>query len=100
MSDGVDALWDPQRAVFALYGKMWIDGPDGGMFWKHAMGRTQSRDFVGWSSPEIVCTPDDDDPPHVEFHTTPVFYYKGVYWCLNQILNRAEGGGMIDIELM
>ena len=100
MSDGVDALWDPQRAVFALYGKMWIDGPDGGMFWKHAMGRTQSRDFVGWSSPEIVCAPDDDDPPHVEFHTTPVFYYKGVYWCLNQILNRAEGGGVIDIELM
>ena len=100
MSDGVDAMWDPERETFALYGKMWIDGPDGGMFWKHAMGRTQSRDFVGWSTPEIVCAPDDQDPPHVEFHTTPVFYYEGLYWGLNQILDRAESGGVIDIELI
>ena len=29
----------------------------------------------------------------------PSSFYKDVYFCLNQILNRAEGGGVIDIEL-
>ena len=62
-------------------------------------GRTQSADFLDWSTPELVCAPDDDDPPHAEFHTTPVFYREGVYICLNQILDRG-GGGVIDVELM
>ena len=100
MSDGVDVLWDPLREVFAVYGKMWIDGPDGRMYWKHAMGRSESRDFVHWSRPEIVCFPDELDSPHVEFHTTPVFYHRGLYCGLNQVLNREVGGGVIDVELM
>lgn len=29
----------------------------------------------------------------------PSSFYKDVYFCLNQILNRAEGGGVIDSEL-
>jgi hypothetical protein len=100
MSDGVDTFFDPQREVFAIYGKMWIDGPDGNMCWKHGMGRTESRDFVDWSTPQLVCIPDDEDPPHVEFHTTPVFYRHGLYCCLNQILNRSQNHGVIDVELM
>lgn len=99
MSDAVDAMWDPVRKVYAIYGKMWIDGPDGGMFWKHAMGRIESRNFVDWSAPELVLAPDDDDPPHVEFHTSPVFYHAGRYFALKQILDRGTGGGTIDIEL-
>jgi hypothetical protein len=79
---------------------MWIDGPEGAMYWKHAMARTESDDFVDWSAPQLLCTPDDEDPSHVEFHTTPVFYHEGVYGCLNQILDRSTGGGVIDIELM
>jgi hypothetical protein len=70
------------------------------MAWKHAMGRCESADFLNWSTPELVLGPDDDDLPHVEFHTTPVFYHEGVYICLNQILDRAMGGGVIDVELM
>ena len=100
MSDGTDVFFDPLRGVYVWYGKMWIDGPDGRMAWKHAMGRTQSPDFLDWSTPQLVCTPDDDDPPHAEFHTTPVFYHEGVYICLNQILDRGVGGGVIDVELM
>ena len=64
------------------------------------MGRTESSDFLNWSTPELVCAPDDDDLPHVEFHTTPTFFHEGVYICLNQILDRAAGGGVIDVELM
>ncbi len=100
MSDGTDVFFDPLRQVYAWYGKMWIDGPDGRMRWKHAMGRIESRNFVDWSEPQLICAPDDLDAPQVEFHTTPVFYHAGVYFCLNQLLDRAVGGGVIDIELM
>lgn len=100
MSDGTDVFFDPTRNAYVWYGKMWIDGPEGHMAWKHAMGRTESADFIHWSTPELVLAPDDEDPPHVEFHTTPVFWHEGVYICLNQILDRAVGGGVIDVELM
>ena len=100
MADAVDVFYDANRGVFAFYGKMWIDGPDGGMFFKHGMGRTESRDFIHWSKPQLILTPDDLDPPHVEFHTSPVFLYADRYFCLSQILDRTAGGGVIDIELM
>ena len=100
MADAVDVFYDPVRKVFVSYAKMWIDGPAGGMYWKHAMGRIESKDFIHWKDAELVLTSDDLDAPSVEFHTTPVFYYNDRYFCLNQILNRAVGGGVIDIELM
>ncbi len=99
MSDAVDSIYDPIRKIYAIYGKMWIDGPDGSMSWKHAMGRIESDDFIHWSQPELLLTPDDNDPSSVEFHSSPVFYYQGYYFSLLQILNRAIGGGVIDIEL-
>jgi hypothetical protein len=99
MSDAFDVAYDPPRDAFMLYGKMWIDGPDGGMHWKHALGRSQSRDFLHWSPAELLLTPDEHDPPFVEFHTTPVFFYNGCYFATLQILNRGENAGVIDIEL-
>ncbi len=100
MADAVDVFYDPVRKVFVNYAKMWIDGPAGGMYWKHAMGRTESKDFIHWTDAELALTPDDLDAPSVEFHTSPVFYYNRRYFCLNQILNRGVGGGVINIELM
>ena len=76
MSDAVDVLYDPRRKVFALYGKRWIDGPDGGMYWKHGMGRAESKDFVNWTTPQLLCVPDELDPSHVEFRTSPVFFIE------------------------
>lgn len=63
------------------------------------MGRIASKDFVHWSKPQLILTPDDGDPPWVEFHTTPVFYYDDCYFGTMQILDRATQGGVIDIEL-
>ena len=100
MSDALDVFYDEPRGCFSIYGKMWIDGPTGKTAWKHAMGRTTSVDFLHWSAPELVLAPDDEDAAHVEFHTSPVFYHGGCYFSLAQILNRAEKGGVIDIELM
>ena len=99
MSDAVDLMYDARRQRYVIYGKMWLQGPDGGLAWKHAMGRTESSDLLEWSKPELVLAPDDLDPPELEFHTSPVFLYGGMYWGLNQILNRRAGGTM-DIELM
>lgn len=99
ISDATDVFFDPPRQCFSLYHKMWIDGPDGRMFWKHGMGRTQSKNFVDWERPQLLLTPDEFDPPWVEFHHSPVFYYNDCYFALLQILNRAERGGIMDCEL-
>jgi hypothetical protein len=66
------------------------------------MGRVESRDFLHWTEPELLAAPGDDDPPGVEFHTTPVFHYTNRYFCLNQVLGRdgERANMMIDIELM
>ena len=105
MSDAADVIYDPIRDEYAAYGKVWIQGPDGGLAWKHAMARVRSDDFINWSFPEIIASPDDEDAPNTEFHTSPVFYHKGCYFCLNQILSaRGEAIGAkadaMHIELM
>lgn len=51
MSDAADVIFDPRRERFVIYGKMWIGGPDGGLGWKHGMGRCESQDFLNWSKP-------------------------------------------------
>jgi hypothetical protein len=99
MADAVDVSYDPVRDVFVIYGKMWMDSPDGGAAWKHGMGRIESKDFLRWSKAQFLLGPDDLDPPDAEFHTSPVFYHAGRYFCLNQILDR-KAKGAIDIELM
>ena len=105
LSDAADVFYDPVKKVYAAYGKSWLQGPAGGMAWKHGMARSESTDFLNWTKPVILATPDDEDDRHVEFHSTPVFYHKGVYFCLNQIM-RARGervdskADLMHIELM
>ena len=105
MSDAADVMYDPNCGKYVAYGKAWIQGPAGGLAWKHAMARVESTDFLTWSKPQIVSGPDDLDPPNLEFHTSPVFFYKDCYFCLNQILSaRSEAIGAkadaMHIELM
>lgn len=98
MSDAQDVIYDESKGVYAGYGKMWMQGPDGGSHWKHGLGRTESRDFITWSKPQFLLGPNDNDPPQIEFHTSPVFIYNGQYFSLNQMLNRSQG--VMDIELI
>jgi len=98
MSDAADPVYDPLRKRWAIYGKAWIHGPNGGLGWKHGMGRVESLDLLHWSSPQIVCFPDEHDE-HREFHTSPVFFRHERFFSLNQILDR-PGGGTMDIEMM
>jgi dienelactone hydrolase len=105
MSDAADVFYDPNLAAWVVYGKSWLQGPDGGLAWKHAMARVESKDFINWSKPQIVASTDDLDPPNTEFHTSPVFFRDGCYFSLNQILiARGEAIGAkadaMHIELM
>ncbi len=99
ISDAMDVIYDLPRDCFVIYSKMWLDGPDGRMHWKHAMGRTMSRDFIHWSKPELVLVPDESDPAWAEFHHSPAFYYNDCYFALLQILHRDVRGGIMDAEL-
>jgi len=98
MSDAVDVLFDPRRDAFVVYGKMWTPFPDGTLSWKHAMGRIESKDLITWSRPELVAIVNDRDPPQLEFHTSPVFFHNGMYFSINQILDRSLG--TMDAEFM
>ena len=98
LSDALDVLWDPMLKRYVIYGKMWINGPAGGINWKHGMGRSESVDFVNWSKPQLVLYPDEKDPAELEFHTSPVFIRHGMYFSLNQLFTRENG--TIDNELI
>ncbi len=98
LSDAVDVLWDPLIQRYVIYGKMWIAGPDGGLNWKHGMGRSESVDFLHWTQPELLAYPNEKDPANLEFHTSPVFLHQGIYFSLNQLYTREDA--TIDIELM
>jgi hypothetical protein len=98
LSDAVDVLWDPRLERYLIYAKMWIPGPDGGLNWKHGMGRIESRDFVHWSPTQFITSTDENDPPLLEFHTSPVFFYEGMYLSFNQLYTRENG--TMDNELM
>ncbi len=105
MSDAADVFFDPNSQSWVVYGKSWLQGPAGGLAWKHAMARVESKDFVTWSKPQIVAGTDELDPANSEFHTSPVFFHHGCYFSLNQILSaRGEAIGAkadaMHIELM
>ena len=88
ISDVIDLMWDPRRDCFVIYAKTWIDAPDGRRFWKRAIIRTESKDFVDWSMPQLIIVPDDGDLGQI--HGASVFYIHGVYLAT---LQRLDFGG-------
>ena len=114
ISDVIDVAWDPKRDVYMIYAKTWIDGPQGNMFWKRAVVRTDSADFLHWSRPRLVMAPDEFDGEGgdhemergsvgggsggVQMHSGPGFLYNDVYFSQLQMLAPATTGHM-PIEL-
>jgi hypothetical protein len=110
VSDVVDVAWDPKRDVFMVYAKVWMDGPKGDMFWKRAVVRTESVDFVHWSKPQLVIAPDEFDGQGgdhelerttvgggsggTQLHSGPVFFHNEVYFSLLQVLAPGSTGYM------
>ena len=110
VSDVVDVAWDPKRDLFMVYAKTWIDGPKGDMFWKRAVVRTDSKDFLHWSKPRLVIVPDEFDGEGgdhelerttvgggsggVQLHSGPAFFHNDLYFALLQVLDSAGTGDM------
>lgn len=108
VSDVVDAAYDPLRKKYVVYAKAWIDAPDGMTYWKRAIARTESDDFLTWSAPQLVMVPDEFDGIRpadypgtrrgVQLHGAPAFVHHGVYFSLVQIAD-FETHGLQPIEL-
>ena len=101
ISDVIDLMWDPGLERFVIYSKTWIDAPDGRRFWKRAIVRTESKDFIQWSVPQLIMVPDDDDPGQI--HGASVFYLHGTFLALMQRLDFGGfdrgGSGNMPAEL-
>ena len=97
ISDVIDLMYDPPRETFVIYAKTWIDGPDGRQFWKRAVVRTESQDFIHWSRPELVMAPDAREAG--QLHGAPVFFRHGMYFGLVQTLDFGgfDSGGTGDM---
>jgi hypothetical protein len=100
ISDVIDVFFDQPRRKYVIYAKTWINGPSGDMYWKRAVVRTESEDFIRWTQPQLVVAPDDKEVAQggeaskIEIHGGPTFYYAGVYFSLLQMLDFGAGGTM------
>ena len=113
ISDVIDVSRDPVRNCWMAYTKTWLDGPQGEMFWRRAVVRSDSPDFLNWSRPELVSWPDELDEfstlargrlrdgetagggsRGIHIHGGPTFYYGGVYFSLLQVIDSAHTGLM------
>jgi hypothetical protein len=94
VSDVIDASWDPIAKKYLVFAKAWVDAPNGTTFWKRAIVRTESDDFIHWKQPELVMIPDEFDGQRpaefggarkgVQLHGAPVFVHEGIYFSLLQ----------------
>lgn len=113
-SDVTDLIWDQKRQVYAIYAKTWLDGPTGKMHWKRAVVRTESKDFINWTKPQLVMAADELDgrggehelamtsggggSGGVQFHSGPAFCYNDMYFSMLQVMDAGNTGNM-PIEL-
>lgn len=102
ISDVMDLMWDPVGAHFSLYTKTWVDAPDGRRFWKRAIVRSTSTDFVHWTAPEMILHP--NRPDDGQFHGLSVVHAHGLYLGLLQRLDFGGfdqgGSGRMPAELI
>jgi len=63
--------WDPQIGQYVFFPR--ISRP------RRGVGRSTSKDFVTWTQPKMVMTPDADEQ-HLRFKGLAAFRYEGVYF--------------------
>ena len=70
-------VWDDESGKYVVYIRgvdKSIPGPfKGGV---RAVRRSESVDFLTWSMPELVLSPDKDDPENLQFYTNAAFKYQ------------------------
>ena len=64
-SDAINVMWDESSQEYRVYAKTWIDGIDGGMFWKRAVMMHSSKTFLvgSWkvNHQDLCVYPDEFD---------------------------------------
>ena len=113
-SDVINVFKDERTGEYVNYHKTWIDNNDGTMFWKRAIARSTSKDFIHWDKKrKLVAWPDDRDDistsflpkggQSVELHGGPGFYHKasGLYIMFLQHLDWTDSTlpGILEVEL-
>ena len=68
---GQCVLFDPALKKYVAFGRFGAAG--------RKVARSESDDFIHWSQPQLVLTPDDRDGPKTEFYGISVDLYEGVY---------------------
>ena len=101
--DVVDIYRDPTLEVYVAQGKTNVVGPDGRTGWKRGVVRSESKDFISWTYPELVISADEQDLANatIELHSAPAFYYErsGHHFATLQKWN-ASNENTIQIELV
>ena len=79
-------FWDERYGRYVLYVrpnghhiKRWSGIADASAFPTRRVGRSESIDFVHWTSVEEIITPDDRDGPGIDFYYMHVLPYQGCY---------------------
>ena len=62
------------------------------------LARSESRDFIHWSAPQLVLECDEADGPRTQIYGAGVDLYEGVYLAMIWIY-REGGDGTIDTQL-
>ena len=119
-SDAINVMWDESSQEYRVYAKTWIDGIDGGMFWKRAVMMHSSKTFLvgSWkvNHQDLCVYPDEFDvgknpvagAPYlpgggsngVELHAGPVASIgQDLHVMLVQHLDWTSNGGNLEMEL-
>ena len=86
-SDVVEMMYDSQKKEYVMYAKGWANWtsttlPNPVADYRQIV-RTESSDFVHWSTPQVVLSPDHSTPAMTaidpQFYGMSVFEYQGMY---------------------
>ena len=86
---GQQLVRDPRRGIYVAFGRLGEGG--------RLIERSESRDFLHWTGPQMVFRPDDMDRLGTQFYGMGVSLYEGLYlgmpWVLAQRIADTRGLG-------
>jgi hypothetical protein len=87
---GQQALWDPERKRYVVFGRFGAGG--------RKVARSESKDFIRWSPPQLVFQADGKDGPNGQIYGMGISFYEGIYLGLPWLYH-AGTNSKIDVQL-
>lgn len=89
---GQVVLFDPALEKYVAFGRFGAGG--------RKVARSESSDFIHWSTPELVLAPDERDGPNTQFYGISIDLHEGVYvGMLWMFYIESKSVGRIDMQL-